>query len=1453
LISLNSRFFADLQGDDMLSDRVLGLTPSQRGMVFRQLVGPPGGVDVAQVVMAVDEPVDAGRLLAAWRAVIARHPVLHSKVVETTTGEHGLLPQPDFQPEFTRVNVHARESEAAFEHWLAEDRMRGFDLFAQVPLRFALLRTQGGAERCVCTFHEILLDDRALLEVLTDVWGAYDALGRGQAPLVPARPDTSAFLKELRERDTAPSLAYWRTLLANVEPTPFPGTEVAATSLQAVERSLDERQSEAIERWIGEAGVSFDGLIQAAWASLLARHVDQDVVVFGRQDSDRGSGENAGCMLGMFDTTVPVRAEVGRCSGIDLVRALCRQQEESRAHLQVPLAQMNGAGHAAADALFQTVVACDEEDLDAALQRLHPAWHGRRFVVHRQLPFPAVLQAYRRPGVSLRLAWMDGALTPAQAARILEHLQALLRGIVAEPTRETRRLPMLTDEELGLIAGEWNATDLLIAPDTIHGAFARAVAAHPQRAALTGAGRVLSYAELDAASDAVAATLVKHGVRRGALVGLSIDRSLELVIAMLGILKAGAAYLPLDPDYPSERLDFCMRDSRAQYVVTQRSYAHRFPAGIDVIAVEEAQAHTPATWWHETSSSGDLAYVIYTSGSTGKPKGVKVTHGNVANFFAGMDAHIDMGTETERRWLAVTSPSFDISVLELLWTLTRDFEVIVHGARELGIESGRPWPSFSLFHFASGMDGSDPQPYRLILEAAKFADSHRFEAIWSPERHFHDFGAPYPNPSVMNAALATITRRVQLRAGSCVLPLHDPLRVAEEWALVDQLSGGRVGISFASGWQPNDFVLAPDNYERRKDLMFEQIEAVRALWRGERIKAKNPKGDEVLLGTYPRPVQAELPVWVTAAGSPDTFRQAGAIGANILTHMLGQSLGDLDANIRVYREARAGAGLDPATGRVTVMVHTFIGEDTDVVREQVREPMQRYLRSAASLVGNYADAWAAFKRGAGTTVAATAVSQLSAEEQEELYAFAFERYFESSGLLGSVEKCAGLVESLRNLSVDEIACLIDFGVEQDTVIEHLPYIDRLRTYVVKVEDAIDSDLEHDLAAHAITHLQCTPSLASTIPMSTDGNAALSSLRQLLVGGEALPRDLVAALYARLPVGAGIINMYGPTETTIWSTVEPVEQEAQRITIGRPIANTQCYVLDAHRQLVPPGCVGELHIGGHGVTPGYHERPELNAERFFDLDVSGRVRRVYATGDLVRQLDDGRIEYLGRNDFQVKVRGHRVELGEIEVALRTRPGVTNAVVVACNLSPGNQVLVGYLVGARDSAGSDVESLKSALRTRLPEYMVPATFVWLDALPHTPNGKIDRRALPLPIPHEQRELPQTPASDTERVIREIWQRVLNVGDIGRQDNFFELGGHSILAMKVQSELAQAFGYRLPLVELFRSPTIEALAAHFTRHGASGAGAPAAAGIEKTNRRRVAMNLRANPTVGRNHEGQ
>jgi natural product biosynthesis luciferase-like monooxygenase protein len=1389
------------------------LTPIQQGMVFHYLIHPHDGVDVEQIRVTLQEDADIAVLEQAWHHVIAAHPALRSTIVETSNGDHALATRETFTPALS-----ALDPETDLEAWLERDRLAGFDLLNEVPLRLAVMRRGAHDAILVWSFHHILLDGRSFPDVLCDVLDAYDRLRQGSAPQIQARPAVQPYLEWLARQDADAALSYWRDLLAG-----HPGNAPLSTRgpLDPAhrgkihqERVLAPALTAELRERAEKLGVTLNTLVQAAWGTALARYTGQDTVVFGATRAGRaGHVADAERMLGVFINTVPVRADVANRTGFDLLRALRAQQLGARAHDHVSLAAVQQAVRTQ-QPLFDTLLMFDREVLDASMQRLRPGWATRSFELRERTPYPVTLYAYAEPTLLLRLAYEHGSLLADEAVRLLAHVENLLVGMAREPAVPLRQLAMLTDAERQRISDQRARTDRHVPDDTVDGAFTRTAAARPDAVALRLADQQYSYAQLAAAAERVAAALEARDVAPGAIVGISLDRSAALVAALLGTLRAGAAYLPLDPEYPIERLRFCVRDAGVRVVVTQRCYAHRFAgAQATLLFVDDLCFDPPPVSARSRSRPDALAYVIYTSGSTGQPKGVMVTHANVVNFFAGMDDHID--TSAAARWLAVTSTSFDISVLELLWTLTRGLEVVLHRGRDLRAEAAGRSPSFSLFHFASGMDATDPQPYHLILEAAKFADVHGFEAIWSPERHFHDFGAPYPNPSVMNSAIATITTRLQLRAGSVVLPLHSPFRVAEEWALVDQLSQGRIGIAFASGWQPNDFVLARENYEDRKNLMFELIEQVRTLWRGEKIAAVNPKGDSVMLGTFPRPVQNELPVWITAAGSPETFERAGSIGANVLTHMLGQSLNDLREQVRRYRDARAGAGLDPATGRVTVMVHTFIGPDTDTVREQVRQPLKDYLKSSASLVGNYADAWSAYKRGAGTQLDASAIQDLDDAERNDLYEFAFERYFESSGLFGSVEKALPLGRSLREIGVDEIACLIDFGVAPALVLQHLPFIEQLKSRLLGESIPEEADIVQDIERHGITHMQCTPSLARMIPMLTADASALRSLRQLLVGGEALPLDLVRELYQLLPEQARIINMYGPTETTIWSTAEPLSRDADRITIGHPIANTRCYVLDRYKQPVPVGRVGELHIAGAGVAAGYHARPELNGERFLTLALPPGPERVYATGDLVRELGDGRYEYLGRADFQVKVRGHRIELGEIESALRQQPGIVDAVVVAREDTAGTQQLVGFVVPAA-GVHPDLERIRLDLRDQLPDHLIPGRLVQLSALPMTPNGKVDRNALPSreagSIPRAAGAPARPPATDVERQIKDVWERVLNVDGIGVNDNFFEVGGHSILAVKVQSALSRLFGERLPIIELFRRPTIARLAAYF-----------------------------------------
>ena len=268
----------------------------------------------------------------------------------------------------------------------------------------------------------------------------------------------------------------------------------------------------------------------------------------------------------------------------------------------------------------------------------------------------------------------------------------------------------------------------------------------------------------------------------------------------------------------------------------------------------------------------------------------------------------------------------------------------------------------------------------------------------------------------------------------------------------------------------------------------------------------------------------------------------------------------------------------------------------------------------------------------------------------------------------------------------------------------------------------------------------------------------------------------------------------------------------QLPIGRPIANTRVYILDSHQQPVPVGVAGELYIGGVQVARGYLNRPELTAERFLrDPFVGESEGRMYKTGDLGRWLADGTIEFLGRNDFQVKVRGFRIELGEIEARLAEHEGVREAVVVAREETAGDKRLVAYYTAADGSDASlGAERLRAHLLAKLPEYMVPAAYVRLESLPLTPNGKLDRKALP--APHEDAYVVQgyeAPQTHTEEVLAGIWAQVLKLERVGRHDNFFELGGHSLLAVRAVNLLYQA-GVKILTVELFTHRTIQALAA-------------------------------------------
>jgi len=1380
------------------------LSPIQAGMLFHSIQDPHSGVDIEQLVCSLDEAVDAGQLRRACEQLVARHGVLRTSFHWEDREQAGQTVSERVDVPFQLQDLSSLPAEAQndfLERELEADRVAGFDM-DQAPLcRFSLFRLAPEKYTLVWTFHHAVMDGRSFPIVLSELFDLYDAF-RARVPLaLLQRPSYRIYLDWLDTQDPSASEPFWREYLRGfflaTQIPALDGISAGDSGYGAQEVCLPADTTAVLREFAAAHGVTLNTLVQGAWALLLSRYTGSNDVVFGATRACRSFCPDAAEMVGAFINTLPLRVRVDSSARLpDWLKEIRASQVALRPHEHTPLASVQAWSDVPRGAsLFESILVFDNYDLTTKMQSQGGNWARRAVHLRERTSYPLTLYGYADQNLTLRLAYDRRRFNDASIRRTLGHLKKVLEAMPAGDGALSS-LPLLTAEEQRQL-DRWNDTRTAYPHNQcIHDQIAQQAARSPESIALVFRDRTLTYQELERQSTLLAQRLCALGVRAGDRVAVSMERCPELIVALLAVLKAGAAYVPIDPLYPQERKKFVLADAHASVVITRQKYQEQVSAFAGTILALDAEQ--PATGTASAAPlpldlPGDsLAYVIYTSGSTGKPKGVMVSHRNVLNFFAGMDQHL--GGDAPRVWLAVTSISFDISVLEMFWTLARGFRVVLQEedvdlpATAL-IPAKRRTLDFSLFYFASE-DTAAAGAYRLLLEAAKFADQNDFTAIWTPERHFHAFGGLFPNPSITSAALAMITRNLQIRAGSVVLPLHDPIRVAEEWAAVDQLSNGRVGISVASGWHDRDFVFAPANYAGRKQIMQDQLATVRALWRGESVQRLNGSGQEVSVSIFPRPVQPELPVWITSGGDPQTFRLAGELGANLLTHLLGQSIDGLATKIQLYRDAYRQAG-HPGEGHVTLMLHTFVGSSDAQVEQAVRTPLCNYLKSSVDLMKQVV-------KGLGEEFASSA---LSPEDLASLIDHAFHRYYASSGLFGTPESCLEIVRKLQRIGVDEAACLVDFGIAPETVLANLPHLRELLE-LARRPAGLGYSIPEQILQHRVTHMQCTPSLARMLQSNPAGREGLAQLHTLLVGGEALPPSLATELQET--TSATIFNMYGPTETTVWSTIHKLEPGADDVSIGRPIANTSIHVLNADRRPVPVGVPGELYIGGDGVVPGYLGRAELTAERFVHLPFNNQ--RAYRTGDLVKYLPDGRLQFLGRADHQVKIRGHRVELGEIEAALCRHQTVQEAVAAAFQNAEGS-ALAAYIV-KRSGTEPQPADLRRFLAAQLPSYMVPGPFVILDALPRTPNGKIDRARLPHPtLALEHREV-ASPRTRLEETLAAIWRDALHVPEVGIHDNFFDLGGHSLTAVVVTGKIRRTLAPAFPLSLILNSPTIAQL---------------------------------------------
>jgi natural product biosynthesis luciferase-like monooxygenase protein len=1398
----------------------------QRGLWFLDQFSKVGGALNLAAGVRLPLDIDIPAMRRAVSGLAARHAALRTTFV-FLDGELRHEVADSLVLELRHHVVDSWEPDAT-EQRLTDAAYRRFNLEAGPLARVDLWTGEGGRPLLLLTVHQIVSDFWSLEILLAELIECYQAERAGRRVTQAEPGDYQEFVRRqegyLASERAEADAAYWRDQLGSDQPTlalltdrPRPARRVFSGGGHLFR--LDADLAGSLRELARVSGASVPSVLLAAFHILLHRYTGQDEVLLGFLAPGRQDPSFART-VGYFANAVAVRADFSDdSSALTALRRISRTTDEALEHKDYPFSllaeSLAAAGDPTRSPIFQATFTSHQgpPGFPVELDLLAAGVSGVPFEVSG-LALESVSVPPRGALFDLTLATVDTGPDIAAAfgydselfdaetiADLAGNFQTLLRALVTTPDALVSRLPLLDQSGRDRAVSLWNATERSVpGGELVHDAFERQAEMRPDAVAVVSGYGELTYRDLNERAGQLASRLAALGVGPESRVGLLLDRSPELMIGLIGILKAGAAYVPLDPEYPGKRLSLVLADAGIDALVTRGDLLSRVPSpGAPVVDLGQPIEPSRHQRTPPAPHPGNMAYLLYTSGSTGRPKGVMVSHRNVVNFFAAMDERVGCGPDDTV--LAVTSVAFDISVLELLWTLGRGARILLapdqspDGALAARTMSARSRPlDFSLFYFATA--GVANQSYRLVLEGARFADQHGFNAIWTPERHFHEFGGLYPNPSVLSAALATITQNVALRGGSVVLPLHSAIRVAEEWALVDNLSGGRTGIAFASGWHADDFVFFPERYADRREHMFRDIETVQALWRGESASVRSGTGDMIDVRIHPVPVSKALPTWITAAGSPDTFVRAGSIGANLLTHMLGQTAEQLAEHIARYRAARADNGHDPDAGIVSLMLHTFIGQDRDDVRELVRQPFTSYLRSSISLIENLIR----------STHLPLDLATISDSDMDGLLASAFDRYFESAALFGTPESVRPFLNQLREIGVDEIACLIDFGVDEDVVLKGLDGLDVVRRQFSRAPApaAASRSLADLIKDYRPTLMQSTPTMMQVIIRDPAICEGLRELRTLLVGGEVLPARFAGELLTTLNVR--LLNMYGPTETTIWSSTHQVTPGLAQVPLGKPVANTTIRIVDRYLEPVPVGVPGELVIGGAGVARGYWRQPGLTAERVVPDPFSAEPgARMYRTGDLARRRADGTIEFLGRVDRQVKIRGTRVELGEIEAAMVAQQDVRESVAVVTD----DMRVAGYVV---PEAGARLrpDELQRALRESLPRAMVPSSITVLPRLPVTPNGKIDVKALPKPDGTPSGKA-TPPGNDLERKIADVWSEVLQVSSVGIYDNFFDAGGHSLLMVKVHEQLRMTIDGDLPLVKLFEHPTVHALATH------------------------------------------
>lgn len=687
------------------------LTPMQRGMLFDHLASETPEIDVLQIVGTLDESLDVPTFRRAWELTVGRHSALRThfrwqgledsiRIVDPGARiSLELLDESDTPLDQRREKV---------QQLMDAERARGFDLSRPPLARLALVGFGPGSYTLILTVHHILMDAVSFPVLIRELFAIHEALSFGASVSLPPIPADDSHPGASAARDGSATGVFWRTLLEGfTTPTPLPSIvergrrDERGTRRGEVATRLSEESTDELRRLASSMDVTLNTVVQTAWGLLLSRYSGEDDVVFGSVRRVQAPGEVS--PVGLYLNTLPLRVQMASSTTLaELLRHVRNQHVASRPYKQTPLVEIRRCSKVPGPTgLFDTFVVFNRESLGRILHSQGGNWARREFRLAESLSsFSLGLYAYADPCLQLKLVYDRSRLDDAAVARVVEHVALVLAAMADRVHDAATNVPMLTAVETRLLA-EWNSTRRRdLDPLCIHEIIEQRVRVSPDAVALISSAGEVTYAELDRWADALACSLQRKGVGPEELVAIYLPRSLEMVVSVLATLKAGGAYLPLDPDYPKARLAYMLQDARVKVVLTEEQLAGNLPEGVPHVMHVPRGAPDGGGEALDVRPEGGvspahLAYVIYTSGSTGNPKGVMVEHRNVVNFFRAMDERVESASGGV--WLAVTSLSFDISVLELLWTLARGFTVVIYPGGGLDrVADGRTADVFGL-------------------------------------------------------------------------------------------------------------------------------------------------------------------------------------------------------------------------------------------------------------------------------------------------------------------------------------------------------------------------------------------------------------------------------------------------------------------------------------------------------------------------------------------------------------------------------------------------------------------------------------------------------------------------------------------------------------------------------------------------------------------------------------